>query len=40
MGKFYGDTAIEVSRDIDLKKLNFQGIFEIFLDFPGGMNIF
>ena len=39
MGKLGGTTA-EVSRDIDLKKLNFQGLFDFILDFSRGYEHF
>ena len=39
MGKFQGTTA-GVSRDIDLKRLNFQGLFEFFSDFSRGYERF
>ena len=32
-----GGTTAEVSRDIDLKKLNFQGLFEFFFRFFQGV---
>ena len=44
MGKFQGQgrgyNTAEVSRDIILKKLNFQGLFESFLDFSRGYERF
>ena len=40
LGEFPGGTTAEVSRDIDLKKLNFQGLFDFFLDFSRGYRRF
>ena len=40
MGKILESTTAGVSRDIDLKKLNFQGLFEFILDFSRGYEHF
>ena len=38
--KILESTTAEVSRDIDLKRLNFQRLFELFLDFSRGYERF
>ena len=38
--KILESTTAEVSRNIDLKRLNFQRLFELFLDFSRGYERF